>query len=261
MANPLQQFGGAEMRETPRKNKLAGVLADWLAKADQFARAPGGYDNPPAAMLSDALGIPAVQRTLDRYSYGEPLTNVGKANVPLIPQDTADAAMAVAPVVAKWPRASAGAFSGLLGGAGVSEASLIPSSLSRMTEDEMVGAVKAAIRGAGGKKVGLRVMPDDQGHLVVGDAAPNSWKWKNGDYTDKRLNGVSTASLGRGSDPDIQKAIRNLGIFEDGPNGYYYGPKVAVIYGDEARRGEDAGEAVIKNGILGWIADNPRWGR
>jgi hypothetical protein len=114
MANPLETLTGAQMRETPRKNKLAGVLADWIAKADQFARAPGGYDNPPVAMLSDALGIPAVQRTLDRYSYGEPLTT-GRGMTTQLRPDTIEAAMAVGPAVAKWPKQAAGAALGLAG--------------------------------------------------------------------------------------------------------------------------------------------------
>lgn len=114
-----------EMKATARKNKLAGFAADALKYITDFADTPdpragfgGQPQNPPLAIASGLLGLPALQRTLDRYSYGEPLTNAGKANVPLVPADTADAAMAVAPVVAKWPRQAAGALGMLAGGGG-----------------------------------------------------------------------------------------------------------------------------------------------
>lgn len=92
------------IQPTPR-NKLLGLLADAFAAADGYAQKPdsvmpGGKANPPLAMISDLVGIGALGRTLDRASYGYPLTNIGKANVPLIPADTADAALAVGPVTA-----------------------------------------------------------------------------------------------------------------------------------------------------------------
>jgi hypothetical protein len=43
------------------------------------------------------LGVPALARTAERLSYGQPITNINKANVPLLPDDTAEAAMLVAP--------------------------------------------------------------------------------------------------------------------------------------------------------------------
>jgi hypothetical protein len=46
------------------------------------------------------LGVPALARTTERLSYGQPITNVSKANVPLLPDDTAEAAMLVAPPLA-----------------------------------------------------------------------------------------------------------------------------------------------------------------
>lgn len=90
-----------EAKPTPR-NRFLGLLADAAQSADEYANAPGaatgGKANPPLAMLADLLGVGSVARTLDRLSYGEPITNYGKANVPLIPQDTAAAAMAAIPV-------------------------------------------------------------------------------------------------------------------------------------------------------------------
>lgn len=106
---------GAQMQATPRTNRLAGLLADALGAVDGFARKPFGYDNPPAGLLSDALAVPQVQRTLDRLSYGEPLTT-GKGQVTALRPDTVDAAMAVAPVVAKWPKQTGGLLAAVAGG-------------------------------------------------------------------------------------------------------------------------------------------------
>jgi hypothetical protein len=47
--------------------------------------------------MMEFLGVPATARTLERMSYGQPITNINKANVPLLPDDTAEAAMLVAP--------------------------------------------------------------------------------------------------------------------------------------------------------------------
>jgi len=82
---------------TPR-NGLLGLLADALMGADRYANKPQagmpmGKANPVLGLLSDAIGLGGAGRTLDRLSYGDPITNIGKANVPLIPQGTADAAM------------------------------------------------------------------------------------------------------------------------------------------------------------------------
>lgn len=108
-------LAGSSMQATPRKNVLAGYAADALGAVDQFARRPFGYDNPPAAMASDFLSVPAIQRTLDRVSYGEPLTN-GRGLTTRMRPDTVDAVMAAAPVVAKWPKQALGAASALAGG-------------------------------------------------------------------------------------------------------------------------------------------------
>lgn len=91
---------------TPR-NRILGLLADATQGVNDFASKPFGYDNPPARMLMGLLGVPSIATTLDRLSYGEPLTNIGKANVPLLKPETADAAMAAA---AALPAVSRGAL-------------------------------------------------------------------------------------------------------------------------------------------------------
>jgi len=50
------------------------ILADRLKKAQQFGAKPFGYENPPVEMLMNLLGVPAVQQTMERMAYGEPLT-------------------------------------------------------------------------------------------------------------------------------------------------------------------------------------------
>lgn len=87
---------------TPR-NRLLGQIADAILAADGYAQKPDsvmpmGKANPALALASQFLGIGGLGRTVDRLSYGEPVTNAGKANVPLLPPDTVEAAMAAGPV-------------------------------------------------------------------------------------------------------------------------------------------------------------------
>ena len=105
-----------EMRAPPR-NALMGLLADALNGANNYAnrkdpRMPGGMANPVLGLLSNALSVPSLATTADRMSYGESLTNAGKANVPFLKPETADALM-MAPVS---PRNALAAASLGLGG-------------------------------------------------------------------------------------------------------------------------------------------------
>lgn len=117
--NTISELFG-EAKPTPR-NELLGLLADALNKANAFANKtdstmPMGLANPPLSMLAQALSLGSIARTADRASYGEALTNYGKANVPLLKTDTANALMAVIPN----PRAAMVGALGLLGHAGPS---------------------------------------------------------------------------------------------------------------------------------------------
>ena len=113
-----------EMRATPRKNALMGYLADALTAVSDYTQRPDEragfgdqYSNPPLAYGANMLGLPAIANTAQRLSYGEPLTTgVGMATQ--MRPDTVGAAMAVAPVVAKWPKQALGAAGMLAGGAG-----------------------------------------------------------------------------------------------------------------------------------------------
>lgn len=87
----------AELRATPMSNPIMGLLADRLKKVQQFGAKPFGYENPPVEMLMNLLGIPAVQQTMERMAYGEPLTT-GSGMTTKPRPEAIDAAMAVAPV-------------------------------------------------------------------------------------------------------------------------------------------------------------------
>lgn len=87
----------ADLRATPMVNPVMGLLADRLKKVQQFGAKPFGYENPPVEMLMNLLGVPAVQQTMERMAYGEPLTT-GSGMTTKPRAEAVEAAMAVAPV-------------------------------------------------------------------------------------------------------------------------------------------------------------------
>jgi hypothetical protein len=95
-----------EIRPTPR-NKMLGMAADAAKGLHHFASEPFGYGNPPGEMLSEMLGVNALGKVLDKLSYGEPITNYGKANVPFLPEDTGELAMALGPLAPAGARLAA----------------------------------------------------------------------------------------------------------------------------------------------------------
>jgi hypothetical protein len=98
----LRDGANLSLRPTPR-GRVSGAIADALTGVDEFARSPFGVNNPPGAFLSDLLGIPAVARTMDRVSYGEPLITGRNQTLRMLP-DTAEAALTVAPGVSAAAR-------------------------------------------------------------------------------------------------------------------------------------------------------------
>jgi len=82
---------GDSVQATPQQPVL-GSIANFLKQS----YAPQRTQQMQGTM--EFLGVPALARTVERLSYGEPITNVGKANIPMLPDDTAEAAMAVAPI-------------------------------------------------------------------------------------------------------------------------------------------------------------------
>lgn len=88
----------ATMRPTPR-NELLGLLSDAMAGGLAYMRDPQRTQQMQGlAGLLESTGIP---KTTERMAYGEPLTNIGRANVPLLKPETADALMTVTPFAPK----------------------------------------------------------------------------------------------------------------------------------------------------------------
>jgi hypothetical protein len=88
----------ATMRPTPR-NELLGLLSDYMAGGLEYMRDPQRTQQLQGlAGLLESTGIP---KTTERLAYGEDLTNIGRANVPLLKPETADALMTVAPFAPK----------------------------------------------------------------------------------------------------------------------------------------------------------------
>jgi hypothetical protein len=86
-------YDGGSMRAQPQ-NAALGSIADFLKQT----YSPRRTQQMQGTM--EFLGVPALARTAERLSYGQPITNVNKANVPMLPDDTAEAAMLVAPPLA-----------------------------------------------------------------------------------------------------------------------------------------------------------------
>ena len=91
------------IRATPMQYPILGLLADRLKRAQQFAVAPGGYANPPAEVLLNLLGVPAIQQTMERVAYGEPLTT-GRGMTTRVRPEVAEAAMTLLPAAAGTAR-------------------------------------------------------------------------------------------------------------------------------------------------------------
>jgi hypothetical protein len=82
---------GDSVRTQPQ-NATLGAIADFLKQT----YSPRRTQQLQGTM--EFLGVPALARTTERLSYGQPVTNVKKANVPMLPDDTAEAAMLVGPM-------------------------------------------------------------------------------------------------------------------------------------------------------------------
>ena len=82
------------IRATPR-NEFLGLLADAMYGGLEYMKDPRRTQQMQGlAGLLESTGIP---KTTERMAYGEDLTNIGRANVPLLKPETAEALMTVAP--------------------------------------------------------------------------------------------------------------------------------------------------------------------
>jgi hypothetical protein len=92
------------IQATPR-NYLGGLLTD----AYKYMQSPERTQQMQG--FAGLLGTTGLPQTIERMAYSEPLTNMSRANVPLLKSETADALMTVAPMVGPAAR---GANAGLL---------------------------------------------------------------------------------------------------------------------------------------------------
>jgi len=90
---------------TPR-NQLLGLLSDAMYGGLDYMKDPRRTQQMQGlAGLLESTGIP---KTTQRMAYGEPLTNIGRANMPLLKPETANAMMTVAPFLPKGIRMTEG---------------------------------------------------------------------------------------------------------------------------------------------------------
>jgi hypothetical protein len=130
----LNYAEGDSVRTQPQQPVL-GSIANFLKQS----YAPQRTQQMQGVM--EFLGVPAVARTVERMSYGQPITNINKANVPLLPEDTAEAAMLVGPM--------AGPLTRVAGKAGKAGARVVGEELNRAILDNsgpLARAVPQAVR-------------------------------------------------------------------------------------------------------------------
>jgi hypothetical protein len=101
---------------TPQE-PISGALAAALRKVLDYANKSGSYqkgqvDNPVLPHIADLLALPQIQRTLERVSYGDRLTQ-GSGETLQVKPDTLDAGMAAVPLaqaLSKYGRPAAAAL-------------------------------------------------------------------------------------------------------------------------------------------------------
>jgi ribosomal protein S18 acetylase RimI-like enzyme len=97
---PIRPPSQGSIQAVPSKSQALLEIADWVNKAQNFAAKPFGYNNPPAKILMDMLGVPSLQKTLERVAYGEPMTT-GTGMTTQVRPEVLDTAMMLAPVATK----------------------------------------------------------------------------------------------------------------------------------------------------------------
>ena len=189
-----------EAKPTPRKNRTAGLLADVVEAIDSFARKPFGYDNPPVQKASDFLGVPGFYRTLDRVSYGEPLTT-GAGWATKIRPDTVDALGFV-------PMAPKTAALGLLGGVDTGAAKAIFAGVNAKTADKAALAAAEKMTAAGADP---RAVWKETGWMKGGDG---KWRFEIDDSA-SQIN-IGRVPQFRGTNAQsgtVSDALRHGGLF------------------------------------------------
>jgi len=216
----------ATVQATPRK-KGYGTASDVLKGVHEFVSKPFGYDNPPAEMLSDFIGIPAASRVLDKLSYGEPITNYGKANVPFMQDDTFDAF---------------GLGLGALGSAS-KLAKPLAKAAKKLPKDLPVGLSIKAVDGIPTGAPKLKVKPPSDNVANVRDA---NFKYPKtiGNQTLK----IDEVSGGvRSTDPHERKRVKELAEQMSSPDGYI--SRIIVDHNNNVIEGQHRLEALRQLGV------------
>jgi len=226
--NGFKEGGKSEatVQATPR-SKGYGAASDLLKEVHEFASKPFGYSNPPVEFISELLGIPAASRVLDKLSYGEPITNFGKANVPLIPDDTFDA------------------FTAGLGGLGAASklAKPLAKAAKKLPKDLPVGL---SIKPVGDIPTGapkLTVKPPSDNVANVRDANFQYPKTVGNQTVD--INKLSGGV--RMSDPKEVKRVKALADQMSGPEGYI--SRIIVDHNNNVIEGQHRLEALRQIGV------------
>lgn len=129
------------VRNIPVRHPTLNAIANALGSADQFARAPFGYTNPPVEMLSDFLGIPALQRTLSRVANDQPLTE--GAGWTLKPRrDTSEALLAAGNLISPLSAIARGTGRGTLAGMNALMADAAPAGSIPIRRLKQAGAIR-----------------------------------------------------------------------------------------------------------------------
>lgn len=190
----------AELRATPMSNPIMGLLADRLKKVQQFGAKPFGYENPPVEMLMNLLGIPAVQQTMERMAYGEPLTT-GSGMTTKPRPEAIEAAMTLLPASIGMAKAT----KGLPVGASIKSINDIFKKYPDVTIDASVGK----------KDINLSriVVPKEMRNQGVGTQVMSDLS----DYADsigKRITLTPSSDFG-GSVPKLKTFYKELGFVEN----------------------------------------------
>ena len=111
---------------------------------------------------------------------------------------------------------------------------------------------------------GIRVIANDHdvyGSVTSGTILKESFKWKDGDTTNKKLPGTSVVEIKNKTIDGIKDAMHKAGVLgKNGPNGYYFGDKVALVRGNKVKVGQDVGEVIFKNASVVGVWKKPSQG-
>jgi hypothetical protein len=222
--------------------------------------------------VMEFLGVPATARTLERMSYGQPITNLNKANVPLLPDDTAEAAMLVAPPLTSLAKRvgtnlvqTAPAVARDIVESATSPlrsyavkpkgGNWVPPAGSRDTVTMSVNPLKRNPEVMSGDMINAAAGEDLWSHMVDIDAYkhPTSWLQENRPDVLNKLLGDERGALNKWLDTKLEKYIRNDMGTPDDPIRLAHEQGYSHIPGDAAEElgswlPMDTAEARVKAG-------------